>query len=221
MKDSGEDLLIEYGAYIASDADAVATLLADVFPRRDPLAVAVGLTSPEFEAFVRTLLPMAAEERLTIVARLANTGDIVGVMLTNDPACEPADGMETLSEKFGPIGSILGKLIITYRAGREPRPGEMLHLYLLGVSDRVAGKGVGRRLVSAAVENGARRGYRVAVAEATNRVSQHIFLSLGFAARAQIAYLDFSFRGQHVFQSIAEHGGPALMEKLLTTGRIQ
>jgi hypothetical protein len=53
MHDSSEDLGIEYGIYVASEAAAVAKVLADVFPRRDPLAVAVGLTSPEFEPFVR------------------------------------------------------------------------------------------------------------------------------------------------------------------------
>ena len=123
MNHSTEEPSIEYGIYLASQADAVAAILADVFPLRDPLALAVGLTSSEFEPFVRTLLPMAAEERLTIVARLASTGEIVGAMLTNDPARETAEGMETLSEKFGPIGSILGELVATYRAGREPRPG--------------------------------------------------------------------------------------------------
>jgi ribosomal protein S18 acetylase RimI-like enzyme len=60
----------------------------------------------------------------------------------------------------------------------------MLHLYLLGVSDRVAGRGIGQQLVSACVENGARRGYRVAFAEAAGRASQHIFRKLGFAERA-------------------------------------
>jgi ribosomal protein S18 acetylase RimI-like enzyme len=215
MRGSGDDLSIEYGIYEAAEADAMVKVLADVFPRRDPLAVAAGITPSEFEPFVHALLPMAAEERLTIAARLGSSGELVGVMLTNDPARETAEGMETLSEKFGPVGSILGELVTTYRAGREPHPGEMLHLYLLGVSDRVAGRGVGQRLVYAAVENGARRGYRVAVAEATNKVSQHIFLKLGFAARGQIAYRDFSFHGQNVFESIAEHGGAILMEKLL------
>ena len=78
---------------------------------------------------------MAIEERLTIVARLAKTGEIMGAMLTNDLAPETAEGMEKLNTKFGSIGSILGELVTTYRAGREPRPGDMLHLYLLGVSD--------------------------------------------------------------------------------------
>ena len=44
-------------------------LLAETFTRRDPPAVAVGLTLPEFESFVRRLCPKAAAEGHTIVWR--------------------------------------------------------------------------------------------------------------------------------------------------------
>ena len=66
------------------------------------------------------------------------------------------------------------------------------------------------------VENGARRGYQVAFAEAAGRASQHIFRKLGFAERAYISYQDYVFNGRRVFESIAYEGGPTLMEKLLT-----
>jgi len=138
-------------------------------------------------------------------------------MPTNDPARERDQGMETLSEKFGPIGSILGELVTTYRAGRESRPGEILHLYLLGVSDCVVGKGVAQQLVAASVENGARRGFRVAVAEATSPTSQHIFRKLGFVERKRVSCRDHVFNGQHIFESIAAYGGPILMERLLAS----
>ena len=50
---------IEYGVSAASDADAMAKLLGEVFSRRDPPAVAVGLTASEFEEFVRLFCPKA------------------------------------------------------------------------------------------------------------------------------------------------------------------
>jgi ribosomal protein S18 acetylase RimI-like enzyme len=218
MNDSQERALIEYRLYVDSDAEDMTHLLADVFTRHDPLAWAVGVKPAEFQDFVRTLLPQVAEEGLTIVARLAGTDELVGAMLTNDPARETGAGMETLSEKFEPIASILGELVTLYRQGTEPLPGQMLHLYLLGVSDRVAGRGVGRQLVAASVENGARKGYRVAVAEATNPTSQHIFRKQGFAERGRISYRDHVFNNRKVFERIAEYGGPVLMEKLLSSG---
>jgi GNAT superfamily N-acetyltransferase len=150
-----------------------------------------------------------------VVARLAGTGEMAGVLLTEDAVSAAPDGMKQLSEKFEPIADILGQLVTEYRAGRATCHGEVLHLYLLGVSDRVARRGVGQQLVAWCIENGARRGYRVAVAEATNKVSQHIFHKLGFIPRAERSYRDYLFHGHPVFQAVAEAGGPVLMEKSL------
>jgi ribosomal protein S18 acetylase RimI-like enzyme len=207
---------IEYSVYAASDADAMVKLLAETFTRRDPPAVAAGLTVSEFEAFVRILCPNAAADGLTIVAKLAGTSELVGVMLTEDCASPPLQGLDTLSPKFNPIFDILGQLDTEYWGGKAARPGEALHLFLLGVSERVAGRGVGHQLVAECLKHGARRGYRLAITEATNKVSQHIFRKQGFVARVQRSYQSHRFNGREVFASIADHGGPLLMDKSLT-----
>ncbi len=208
---------IEYGVSAASDADAMAKLLGEVFSRRDPPAVAVGLTASEFEEFVRLFCPKAEAEGLTIVARHSGTGELVGVLLTEDSASEMPDGMDRLSAKFDPVFDILGQLELEYRGDQLVRPGEALHLFLLGVSEKVAGKGVAQRLVAVCLENGAKRGYRMAVTEATNKVSQHIFRKFGFVARVERSYQTHRFDGRAVFASIAEHGGPMLMDRSLTS----
>ncbi len=215
VADSPEHMQIEYGVYVPSDAEAMVQLLGEVFSRHDPPAVAVALTSAEFEEFVRLLCPRAATERLTIVARLAGTGGLVGALLAEDSASALPDGIDRLSAKFDPIFDILGQLDTEYRQGRAVRAGESLHLFLLGVSDRVAGKGVAQHLVTACLENGVRRGYRVAVTEATNEVSQHIFRKQGFVTRVQRSYEAHRFNGRQYFASIAEHEGPMLMDKSL------
>ena len=208
-------IAINHEIYRSGDGEEMAGLLSEAFTRREPLALAVGMKPDEFALFVKGLLPKAAEEQLTIVARHAESGEMLGAVLTNDPACEADASMGTRGRRFQMVGSILGQLVSTYRAGREPAAGEVLHLYLLGVSERATGMGIGQQLVAACVENGVRRGYRVAIAEATNKTSQHIFRKLGFAERAQISYRDHRFEGEYVFASIAEHGGPVLMEKVL------
>jgi GNAT superfamily N-acetyltransferase len=215
MITSPEHIQIEYGVYVPSEAEAMTKLLAEAFSRHDPLAVAAGVTTAEFESFVRILAPSVAGEGLTIVARFAGTRELAGALLTEDAASAAPEGLEQMGEKFAPIADILGQLVTEYRAGQAPRHGEMLHLYLLGVSDRAARRGVGQQLIASCIENGARRGYRVAVAEATNKVSQHIFQKQGFTARAQRSYRDYLFQGRPVFQTIAEHDGPILMEKSL------
>ena len=217
MTASPEIVPIEYGVYSATDADAMARLLGEVFSRHDPPAVAAGLTASEFEAFVRLFCPRAETEGLTIVARLAGTGELVGALLTEDSASPLPDGADSLSAKFDPIFDILGQLDAEYRGGRAAPPGDSLHLFLLGVSDRVAGRGVAQQLVAKCLERGAQRGYRLAVTEATNRVSQHIFRKQGFVERVQRSYEAHRFGGRAVFASIAEHGGPMLMDRSLAS----
>ena len=215
MTSSSEVVPIEYGLYAASDAEPMARLLGDVFSRRDPPAVAAGLTASEFEAFVRLLCPKAADERLTIVARLAGTGELVGALLTEDSASSLPEGMDRLTPKLDPIFDILGQLDAEYRGGRAVGSGESLHLFLLGVSDRVSGRGVAQRLVAECLGHGARKGYRRAVTEATNKVSQRIFRKHGFVERVKRSYETHRFEGRAVFASIAEHGGPMLMDRSL------
>lgn len=217
MPTSDEQQPIEYAIYTDHDADDMAQLLGEVFSQRDPPAVAVGLSPSEFEAFVRLFCPKAALEGLTIVARDAGTRELIGALLTEDSASALPDGVDRLSPKFEPIFDILGQLDTEYRGNSSPRPGESLHLFLLGVAESVAGRGVAKHLVSMCLEHGARKGYQRAVTEATNKVSQHIFRKLGFAERVRRSYQNHRFVGRAVFMSIAEQGGPILMDKSLVS----
>jgi hypothetical protein len=82
---------------------------------------------------------------LTMVARRAATGELIGVMLNEDCASAMPDGMERLGGKFDPILDILGQLSAEYWGDRSARPGESLHLFLLGVAEEDSGKGVAQR----------------------------------------------------------------------------
>jgi ribosomal protein S18 acetylase RimI-like enzyme len=211
---------VNYCVYAASDADEMSQLLGEVFAQRDPPAVATGLTSAEFEAFVRLFCPNAASQSLTIVAREVATGEMIGALLTEDSASPSPGGMDRLSAKFTPIFDILGQLDADYRRGQAVHPGESMHLFLLGVAQSFAGKGVAQRLVSECLANGARQGYRFAVTEATNKTSQHVFRKQGFIERVRRSYADHRFEGQASFESIAEHGGPILMDKRLAVDNL-
>ena len=59
MQPSDEHQPFDYGVYTAQDAVEMARLLGEVFSRRDPPAMAVGVTPSEFEAFVRLFCPKA------------------------------------------------------------------------------------------------------------------------------------------------------------------
>ncbi|MBZ5538165.1 MAG: GNAT family N-acetyltransferase [Acidobacteriia bacterium] len=62
-----------------------------------------------------------------------------------------------------------------------------------GVARTFGGRGVAQQLVATCLENGLKRGYRLAVTEATNSVSQHIFRRLGFADRVRRSYRNHRF----------------------------
>jgi len=210
---------IKYRLYRESDANEMTHLLSEVFTERDPPAVAVGLNQSEFETFVRLFCPQAAKQRLTIVARCAETEEMCGALLAEDSASGLPDGIDCLSAKFNPIFDILGQLDEEYRGGEVVALGDSIHLFLVGVTQRFSGKGVARQLVSECLANGASKGYRTAVTEATNRTSQHIFRKQGFVERVSRSYSEHQFDGRAPFASIADQGGPILMDKQLNAFR--
>ena len=130
-----------------------------------------------------------------------------------DSAAAPPEGLEELSPKFNPIFDILGQLDAEYSGGGPRRPGQSLHLFLLGVAEGFGGRGIAQRLVAECLAYGGRKGYRVAVTEATNKTSQHVFRKQGFIERVQRSYMDHLFEGQAYFRSIANQGGPILMDR--------
>jgi ribosomal protein S18 acetylase RimI-like enzyme len=204
---------IEYRVCLPDDTPEIGRLLAESFTKHDPPAVAVGLTSDEFEAFVTLWLPGAGADGLTIIARDSGTGQMAGALLTDDAAAPPPEGIDGLPEKWDPILDLLGQIDTDYRDGRTILSGQYLHLFLLGVAEQFTRRGVGRELVAACLENGAAKGYTSTVTEATNPISQHIFRELGFEKQAERSYGDYQFGGSAVFASIAEHGGPMTMDR--------
>ena len=115
--------------------------------------------------------------------------------------------LDTLSPRFGPIYELFGELETKIDNAEPIEPGTTLHVFMLGVDERFAGRGIAQWLVEACLANGAAFGYRAAVTEATNRTSQHIFSKLGFIVRAEASYSEYRREGVATFTSIAEHGG--------------
>jgi ribosomal protein S18 acetylase RimI-like enzyme len=195
------------------DVDELVALLADVFTAGDPPAAAVGLEPSEFAALVELYRVRAGTQGLTVVARSTRTREIVGVILGEDAAAPFPEGVERLSRKFDPIFDILSQLDLEHRSARQVLPGDALHLFLLGVRATATGHGIAQRLVQESLVLGAKAGYRTAITEATNVVSRHVFLKLGFVEMVRRSYLDFRFGGRAVFAPIADHDGPVLLER--------
>lgn len=206
---------IEYGIVERAELPAMARILAESFSRYEPLAVAVGLSSPEIEALVNAFGPKALAEQLSVVARTAHTADLVGALLVEDFATPPPEEIADIAPGFAPIGALLDGLDDQYRASRTIRTGEYLHLFMAGVVHHASGHGIAQHLITTCLANGKARGYGCAVGEATGNASQHLLHKLGFREVLAVPYKDFVFNDQRVFSSIVGPEATILMDKEL------
>lgn len=207
---------IEYGVLEESDGAAMAALLADAFSRREPMAVAVGLSEREVERFVRAFLPKALEEQLAVVARDASSRDLLGAVLADDFGTAPPVGLDQLAPAFAPIGGLLDALDERYRSETPVAPGTHAHVFMVAVADGVGSRGIASRLVAACIDNAARLGFRVAITEATGGASQRVFRKLGFRDLFSTSYNEFVHEGERVFASIPGVDGTVLMVRELS-----
>ena len=198
---------IRYSICRPDDVAEMVRVLAATFARHDPPAVAVGLTSEDFETFLTIASATTGDDGLTIVARDLASGSMAGALLTEDASAPAQLDADAVSPKFGPIYDLFGELEESIGDTAPIEPGTTVHLFMLGVDERFAGHGIAQRLVEACLSNAATLGYRQAITEATNLVSQHIFAKLGFISRARASYAEYRRDGVAVFASIAQHGG--------------
>jgi ribosomal protein S18 acetylase RimI-like enzyme len=208
---------VRFSLFEPGDLDEMALLLADAFANYEPMARACGLPQRELFDFVKLFGPLAARERLTPIARDAATGRMIGAFLTEDFASPAPEGFDQVSERFRPVLTLLARLDDEYLEGKAILPGQYLHLFMIGVDQGFTGRDVGQNLLACCLENAIRRGYVMAVTEATGTVSQSIFRKAGFTERLRVAYKDHVFEGHRVFQVIEGHVGTLLMDKALGT----
>ncbi len=206
---------LDYAVAKLSDCDDIVRLLAQVFSDSDPPAVAMGLSFEEMEQFLQLVVPNVIPDGLSVIARIKDNGKLAGVMLSDEFASPLPLDQSQISSKLLPILSMLDGLDEQFRRGKIVSPGQYLHLFMLGVDREFAGHGVGQGVVKVCLDNAAHIGYRIALTEATGRVSQHIFGKNGFVERFNVFYQDFIYEGKKVFASIEDHGRVILMERSL------
>jgi ribosomal protein S18 acetylase RimI-like enzyme len=193
----------------------MARLLGQVFSLYDPPAVATGLPAEQIEHLVAAFGPKALAERLSVVARASESGELLGAVLVEDFATPAPSDVLQLAPAFAPIGSMLESLDDRYQAGQHIAPGTHAHIFMVGVARHAGGRGIAQRLIEACLGRARSLGYGVAVTEATSVVSQHIFRKLGFREVLFAPYKDFVFEGQTVFSSITGSESTILMDKEL------
>ncbi len=215
MQIIGTEAGIAYGLLGAPDASSMADLLGDVFSRFEPMAVAVGLPRAQQVGLVAALTPKALSERLSIVARDVSTGQLVGALLADDFGTPPPSDLEHVAPGFAPVGALLDSLDEQYRATTPVAPGTHAHIFMVGVAQAAASRGIARHLIESCITHATRLGYRMAVTEATGSASQHVFRKLGFSELFSVTYRDFTFGGSRVFSGIQGVSSALLMVRSL------
>lgn len=206
---------VQYGLLELSDLEAFSRLLAVTFSQYEPMGMAMGLSREEILTFVRLFGPKAADEGLSLVAKISDTDTMIGALLSEDFGSPPPEGLGKMSKKLLPILTLLEQLDKQYMEKKEFRLGEVLHMFMVGVSPECTARGVATHLSELGMEYAAVKGYRTAVVEATGSISQNIARKLGFAERFSTLYKEFTFEGEKVFASIEGHIGTMLMDRML------
>jgi ribosomal protein S18 acetylase RimI-like enzyme len=191
---------IAYRLLTSSELDSAVDLIAEVFSRDEPLAVATGQTRSELAALLRGMGPSAVAEEKTYAAWVDDR--MAGIALATAFTWMPPDGVESLSPNYRPIGAMLAELESTFEARPRQDLADTLHIHMLAVHSDHRGHGIAEGLVSACVGNAAKHGFRRVVTDATNPSSQRVFERAGFSALNEIRYDSFEFEGQRVFAKI-------------------
>ena len=213
-----EEADISYQIFDLQSVDEIAPVLAETFAGYDPLAVSQNLSAAEFAEGVQVLGPVAAQEGLSMIAQDKDTNDLVGVLLVHDFATvlPGLPGGEEENQEPSPIGAILGELEERYKADRTIHTGEYMNLLMIGVADGYKGRKIAQTLIKLCLENGIKRGYKLAVTKVTGPISQHVLRDkFGFIERFEIRYKEFTYQNQRPFVSIEDPPSIILMDKAL------
>jgi len=204
---------VEYGLLQFEDAPYMVGLLAEVFSRSEPMAVAASLPEAQVARMVECLVPKAVAEQLTVVARDAVSGQLVGALLADDFGTAPPEELADAAPLFAPVGALLDTLDEPYRASAAVAPGTHAHLFMIGVAAHAVSRGIAGQLVAACMAQAHALGYRTAVTEATGATSQRVFRRAGFRHVATASYRDFVYGGERVFSAIIGAEGTFLMTR--------
>ena len=195
--------------------EQTALVVGQSFSGFDPMAVAQELSVQDFYEYITLLGEWLAQAGLSVIAKNKESGQVIGALITADFASEPPLEVEKISDKFAPVFYLLESLDNSYKQDKQIELHEYLHLYMLAVAPEHRGKGIAQTLVSTTLEHGIKQGYKVAVTEAANQISQHVFRKTGFTSRCEISYGQFTYNGDSIFEAISDEGGTLLMDKCL------
>jgi ribosomal protein S18 acetylase RimI-like enzyme len=185
-----------------SDIEETASCISQAFSSSEILTKALEISFNEFYQFAVPVCQKVADEEISIIAKDRITGEVIGFIISEDFITINSDSPEGIDSKFEPIFSLLSELEENYRSRHAIAAGEVLHIFLFGVSEKYTKRHIATTLVRENLKLAKQHGFEIAIAEATGEISQHIFRTLGFTEEFAIEYRSYKFQGQQSFSSI-------------------
>ena len=208
---------LSYEIFDLKDLDRVADVIGQAFAEFNPLTVSQQLSVNETIDYVKLISEWTEKQQLTVVAKNKSTDEVASVVLAGDFADNflTSENSKHLNSKLKPIIELLESLEAQYKHGKQIRAGKYLYIHMLAVSPKYQRRKIAQNSTKVCLDCAIEKGFTHAVTEASNFISQYVFVKIGFTPRHRIKYQQFTYQGQKVFASIEEDTGTILMDKLL------
>ncbi len=186
------------------DIQEAAICFAESF-QREPMVAALNVTLEQFIPFAEFCCAEAARTGMGVVIEDEITGDVAGFALLSDAIQEPVSDA-LVPENLIPCFALLDTLLLKYIDDKEIFiTGEVCVTFAGGAKKKYEGKGLGLYMMHGLIEIGKRKGYHTMISEVSGRFSQNLVgRRFKFSTHSKIAYHDFEFDGERVFQSIPD-----------------
>ncbi len=208
---------IVYEILQSKDLASTIECMATVFPDSEPLTHCLGITKEYYYPVAEIVCQKAVEDGLSHVAKDAQTGELVGFIISEDMYIENNYYKEKYQEfdQFLPIISLIDSLQKEYLADKNIRKGEFFYESMIGVYPKYQNRHIGRYLYAENIEYAKTKKFSRIITETTGIVTQRYCSRFGFKEIVSIDYQDYEYQGVKVFANITGHKKCVLMEKLL------
>ncbi|MEB3181230.1 MAG: GNAT family N-acetyltransferase [Nostocaceae cyanobacterium] len=208
---------IVYEILQSKDLASTIECLATVFPGGEPLTHCLGITKEYYYPVAEIVCQKAVEDGLSHIAKDAQTGELVGFIISEDMYIENNYYKEKYKEfdKFIPIISLVESLQQEYLADKKIRKGQFFYESMIGVYPKYQNRNIARYLYAENIEYAKTKNFSRIITEPSGIVSQRLCSRFGFKEIVSIDYQDYEYQGMKVFANITRHKKCVLMEKIL------
>ena len=192
------------------------TLYKEHFLPDEPVARSIGL---EWCAEYEDLIMSELEDNMSVGIVSKSTGNLVGfrIMSIISKDEHDIDTEEVTSEKFKIVEDFLNYLAGFNNVFEHYGVEDVVHFFGLGVHRDWRKKGIGSKLMQAAMTLVANLGIGpvVITGEGSSNYSKKIFEKFGFDILAGVVFADYKINGQEVFKNLGEHKCERLYGKIV------